>query len=142
MNNTYADNLENVVSYAPQNYPESAKAQARKNIGIDTLGGGNGTIDFDFTQDRVAVPLTSGQTLMTYVLPYDALVQISSRNNLALILNLKFNGTLRAVVTAFSTNSGTADNKAICLKKGTEITISSSTAFNTSHQNVWLFKLK
>lgn len=142
MNNTYADNLENVVSYAPQNYPESAKAQARKNIGIDTLGGGNGAIDFDFTQDRVAVPLTSGQTTMTYTLPYDAYVQIWSRNSLSLILNLTFNGNLRSIITAYSSHSGIADTKGICLKKGTEITISSNTAFNTSHQGVWLFKLK
>lgn len=142
MNNTYADNLENVVSYAPQNYPESAKAQARKNIGIDTLGGGNGAIDFDFTQDRVAVPLTSGQTTMTYTLPYDAYVQVYSRNNLYLSLNLRFNGISRSILTAYSTSSTITDVAGICLKKGTEIIFNSNTAFNLSHQGVWLFKLK
>lgn len=102
----------------------------------------NGAIDFDLTSDRVAVPLTNGQTTAVYTLPYDAYIQIGSRNNLALILNLKFNGTLRSVITAYSTHSGIADTKGICLKKGTEITISSNAAFNTAHQSVWLFKLK
>lgn len=142
MNNTYADNLENVVSYAPQNYPESAKAQARKNIGIDTLGGGNGVIDFDFTQDRVAVPLTSGQTTMTYTLPFDAFVSLYSRNSLALNVNLKFNGNWRTIASAFSPSSSTLQFDYICLKEGTEVQFANSNGFNTSHQGVWLFKLK
>lgn len=102
----------------------------------------NGTVDFDLTTDRVAVPLTSGQTMMTYTLPYDAYVQIGSRNSLSLILNLTFNGNLRSVITAYSNHSGIADTKGICLKKGTEINISSNQGFNPSHQSVWLFKLK
>ena len=142
MNNTYADNLENVVSYAPQNYPESAKAQARKNIGIDALGGGNGVIDFDFTQDRVAVPLTNGQTAMTYTLPYDGLISIYSRNGLSLNIDLKFNGNWRTIANAFSPSSSTVHFGYICLKGGTQIQFSNSSGFNTSHQGVWLFKLK
>lgn len=33
MNNSYSNRTDNLVSYAPQNYPEKAKAQARKNLG-------------------------------------------------------------------------------------------------------------
>lgn len=142
MNNTYADNLENVVSYAPQNYPESAKAQARKNIGIDTLGGGNAIIEFDTTSDRVAVPLISGQTSMTYTLPYDAYVQISSRNNLFLSLMLNFSGTWRALISVYSPSSGSQTLGGMCLKKGTQVQFFNSSGLNPSHQNVMIFKLK
>lgn len=142
MNNTYADNLENVVSYAPQNYPESAKAQARKNIGIDTLGGGNGVIDFDLSQAVVEIPLTSGQTAITYTLPYDAYVQISTRNNLSLVLDLNFNGNWQAVIALYNTHSGYGEMMGISLKGGTEIRIRNSGGLTPSHQNAYIFKLK